>query len=260
MTSRKSVIMGRKRACTPQPAALGLSVQPSGRGGVAGLCPGCPDAPVVREETAAAPRACRTWAECRWGAGEVGVGRRVAVAVRRPPGAPLSLRGCPHHVRSPVCGEATPSLALTHAESHLRLWDVNADSFWVQPADSQCTTVAPASAEWPVRKRTALQPVRGSGGIRTTATPWHPCRALHGCISRPSALLKETLSWHPLHRLESRGSEPWLNLPGVVIDREQMGWGPGWVFLRRCLVPLDHAGVSQPFSGCLTSLCRGRVF
>lgn len=119
------------------------------------------------------------------------MGRRVAV--RRPPGAPLSLRGCPHHVRSPVCREATPSPALTHAESHLRLWDVNADSFWVQPADSQCTTVAPASAEWPVRKRTALQPVRGSGGIRTTATPWHPCRALHGCISRPSALLKEAL-------------------------------------------------------------------
>lgn len=73
MTSRKSVIMGRKRACTPQPAALGLSVQPSWQGGVAGLCPGCLDAPVVREETAAAPRACRTWAESvagvlgRWG-------------------------------------------------------------------------------------------------------------------------------------------------------------------------------------------------
>lgn len=122
--------------------------------------------PVVREETAAAPWAGCTWAESvagGWGGGGGQEGSCKEATGR----APFSLWVPPPSPQPCVQGGNTEP-GLTHAESHLRVWDVNADSFWVQPADSQCTTVAPASAEWPVGPRTALQPVRGSGGIRTT--------------------------------------------------------------------------------------------
>lgn len=102
-----------------EPMAFGPSVQPSWQGSLAGLCPGCLDMPVVREETAAP-----TWAKSaagavgrqgRWG----GRGGRRG-AVRRPLGMPLSLRGCSHQVCSPGHRDAAPSTAVTHPESQLR--------------------------------------------------------------------------------------------------------------------------------------------
>ena len=69
---------------------------------------------------------------------------------------------CSQQARSPVCGEAAPSPARAHADSQLHVWEVNPDSFWVQPPDFPAhDRRAPASAERHVGQGSALQPRNG---------------------------------------------------------------------------------------------------